>query len=198
MLPTTKPAPDLSVKDVAFREAFNAYAVGLSVSAVLTAHAACEIWLAERLVSHLMMRGMADRFARGNATAEETLAAWDAADKEVLKIPSIEKLLDRLNEVGAWVRTSLGKELRVLAGNRQHLSHYRAYHRQKTRRLEVGPDGKNFKGSFLPSIHVDPEKLEKYAEQALMTMVDLWVMPVSSFNPKSPPPPDWEPPTRPN
>ena len=181
--------PAISVKDLAMREALLAYLHGLPVSAVLTAHAACEIGLAELLAHHTLVKTVPSMIEEPHRAAE----VWAAADKAARGPSRIKVLLDQLDQVGCWIPRRLYPSLDLLSQHRQSLAHYRPIYKQGTLRIK-GSRESGFEGSFESSPFLNPELLESYAEQAIQTMVVVRNMPDFSFTPGHPPPDDWEPP----
>lgn len=180
--------PPISVKDVAMREALDAYVAGLYVSAILTAHAACEIFLAELVAFHNLLKQQAD----GGLRPERARQHFKAADKAARTPRRIEVLLDELAAVGRWVPPSIRPALMTLADHRQAVAHYRPIYKQGTLRVQAGPTG-GWEGQFKPSELTDPQVLEDYAEQALATMVEVLTMPNVTYTPGQPPPDHLDP-----
>ena len=179
-------APDLSISNVAFREAPAAFSVGLFVSTVLTSYTACEIFLTER---YTRARDMTKAGFPG--TPEDWSARNQLADKRARAVRGIDDLLEGLVEVGQWIRPTLAARLRSLSSNRNDLAHYRPIINEV-----ISVEGKDgaIVASFTPSHLLDPVRQEGIAMESLATMFDLWDAPVVGFTPGHPPEPDWEPP----
>lgn len=180
--------PPVSVKDIAMREALLAFLHGMPVSAVLTAHSACEIGLAELLAHYTLVHNV-PTVLDAPEKAQET---WSAADRVARRPSGIKTLLVALDGVGCWVPPLLRQSLITLAEHRHSLAHYRPIYKQGTLNIQR-QDDRGFVGSFKASALMNLNLLEEYAFQAIDTMVDLRNMPNVSFTPGHPPPEDWVP-----
>ena len=91
--------PEMSIKDVALHEALNTFVLGLFVSTVLDAYAACEIWLVERIVSHA---GMGERsgISRDAASVQR---AWDEAVAKYGTLGRTKEILREFRNFGNWI-----------------------------------------------------------------------------------------------
>jgi len=165
------PPPDLSVSNVAYREAQQAWLTGLFVSTVLCSYAACEITLAFRYSMALTM-------APDNFTVE-----WDEMVKQIadadrkVKPLKLKPLIKGLRLLGQPMDLSLSSDLMKLAGYRNSLAHFRPVLKNQT---IVSSEGDSFVASFQQADVVKPETQERYAQHGVETMFDLWSAPVTN------------------
>jgi hypothetical protein len=168
---TPNPPPDLTVSNVAYREARKAWLAGLYVSTVLCSYAACEITLAFRYAVALTMM------------PDESIVEWDDAARRMaeaddeIKDLSVGSLIKNLRSSGQPIGGVLSDNLRKLGGHRNDLAHYRPVVRGS--KLISRTDG-SFLARFEQAEVVKPQTQERYAMHGMGTMFDLWSAPVTN------------------
>lgn len=173
--------PNLSIADVARREACAAFVAELYLSSVLAAYAACEIGLMDIIIA---------KTALINAGGDMTPESWDQAWSEAVvgsgRLGRTQIILDRCTAVGHQVVPELRTRILELGAHKNDLAHYRPaslFDLRATSQTSV-------MGTLNPAPPVDPARRRHYAEHGVRTMLDLWFAPMVSL----PAPPGGNPP----
>lgn len=112
--------PDLSVSNIAFREAQTSWTAGNLVASVLSAYAACEIFLAERCALYWAMAHGASTTLDG----DEMVAIMEDGHRRT-KHMRIDKLIAELAMVGQSLAPDLAERLKQLGRYKNDLAHFR-------------------------------------------------------------------------
>jgi hypothetical protein len=178
--------PALSVKDVALHEALDSFVVGLNLSTVLAAYAACEIWLVEVIVSRDSLAGASD----AGMIRESVIEAWKKAVEKHGDITRTKEILKQSRMLGHWMAPELRNRIIQLGRNKNDLAHYLPVGIAEVRETSAT----SWIGHLTPPPPVDPSVRREYAEHAIKTMLDLWFARQWSFPPGQCPADDWVPP----
>ena len=178
--------PELSLKDVALHEALHSFVMGLNLSTVLAAYAACEIWLVEVIVSRDSLAGASD----AGMTRESVIEAWKEAIEKHGDLARTKDILRQSRQLGHWMAPDLRNRIIQLGRNKNALAHYLPVGISEVRETTAT----SWIGKLTPPPPVDPSVRREYAENAIKTMLDLWFARQWSFPPGQYPADDWVPP----
>jgi hypothetical protein len=185
---TIESAPVFSVKDSAAREALAAYVVGLSVSTVLTAYAACEIRLVETLI---MVRSIAPgTMEPGDPETYERVQ--DELHDVYWRTQGIERILNSLADAGHWIGPEIREDLLALGNHKNDLAHYRRPFVKESRRTWTTGES-SVASEVQSSLLTNPDVQDEYARHSITTLLDLWYEPTASVSPGTELPADWRP-----